>query len=108
MIQKWDLRAPMKKSELTENPLPYKNSYSFHMVVNRNKDEKKRWKPAFLESFFRFPYSKLDNDIKCLGGGIGRRKGLKIPWGLSPYEFDSRPRHQCLQADERVASAPLM
>ena len=28
-----------------------------------------------------------------LGGGIGRRKGLKIPWGLSPCEFDSRPRH---------------
>ena len=32
--------------------------------------------------------------IKCLGGGIGRRKGLKIPRGLSLYEFDSRPRHQ--------------
>ena len=30
----------------------------------------------------------------CLGGGIGRRKGLKIPWGLSPWEFDSPPRHQ--------------
>ena len=30
----------------------------------------------------------------CLGGGIGRRKGLKIPRSLAPYEFDSRPRHQ--------------
>ncbi len=29
----------------------------------------------------------------CLGGGIGRRKGLKIPRCLAPYRFDSGPRH---------------
>ena len=31
---------------------------------------------------------------KRLGGGIGRRKGLKIPRCLALCEFDSRPRHQ--------------
>ena len=28
-----------------------------------------------------------------LGGGIGRRKGLKIPWDIVPCRFDSGPRH---------------
>ena len=28
-----------------------------------------------------------------LGGGKGRRKGLKIPRGFSQCGFDSRPRH---------------
>ncbi len=27
------------------------------------------------------------------GGGIGRRRGLKILWGKSPCGFESRPRH---------------
>ena len=31
---------------------------------------------------------------RCLGGGTGRRKGLKIPRALCLYEFDSRPGHQ--------------
>jgi hypothetical protein len=31
--------------------------------------------------------------IGCLGGGTGRRKGLKIPRALCLYEFDSRPGH---------------
>ena len=32
-------------------------------------------------------------DRFCLGGGTGRRKGLKIPRHSLLYEFDSRPRH---------------
>ena len=27
-------------------------------------------------------------------GGIGRHEGLKIPWPLRPYGFDSRSGHQ--------------
>jgi hypothetical protein len=34
------------------------------------------------------------SSILCLGGGTGRRKGLKIPWDHVPCGFDSRPRHQ--------------
>jgi UDPglucose 6-dehydrogenase len=33
----------------------------------------------------------------CLGGGTGRHKGLKIPWGLAPCGFESRPRHYLAQ-----------
>ncbi len=36
----------------------------------------------------------------CLGGGIGRHKGLKIPWRLSPCGFDSRPRHHSIEDDK--------
>ena len=32
--------------------------------------------------------------IGCLDGGIGRRKGLKIPWDMFPWGFDSPSRHQ--------------
>ncbi len=36
----------------------------------------------------------------CLGGGIGRRKGLKIPRSIALYEFNSRPRyHSFSKAD---------
>ena len=30
--------------------------------------------------------------ISSLGGGIGRREGLKIPWPNRPCRFDSGPR----------------
>ncbi len=32
--------------------------------------------------------------VLCLDGGIGRRKGLKIPWDTFPWGFDSPSRHQ--------------
>ena len=32
--------------------------------------------------------------IKCRSGGIGRRKGLKIPRSTRPYRFKSGLRHQ--------------
>jgi hypothetical protein len=32
--------------------------------------------------------------VLCLGGGTGRRKGLKIPYSLWVCGFDSRPRYQ--------------
>jgi hypothetical protein len=35
-----------------------------------------------------------DDCALCLGGGIGRRKGLKIPRNLVLCRFDSGPRHQ--------------
>ncbi len=43
-----------------------------------------------------------------LGGGIGRRKGLKIPRGLSLYEFDSRPRHQMKTRGYGFYAEPLV
>jgi hypothetical protein len=48
-----------------------------------------------MGSFFQLGAPTVDVKYRvCLGGGIGRRKGLKIPRGLTLYEFDSRPRHQ--------------
>lgn len=48
-----------------------------------------------LESNFAFVVENyFSHEAKGLGGGIGRHKGLKIPWSLAPCEFDSRPRHQ--------------
>ncbi len=38
--------------------------------------------------FFYYPAS-----IKGPGGGIGRHKGLKIPWTFGPCGFNSRPGH---------------
>ena len=48
---------------------------------------------AFLPAIF---YSHNTYWKKCLGGGTGRRKGLKIPRALCLYEFDSRPGHQVI------------
>jgi hypothetical protein len=36
----------------------------------------------------------LLRNYQCRSGGIGRRKGLKIPWAFGPCGFDSRLRHQ--------------
>ena len=36
----------------------------------------------------------IKNFAHSLGGGIGRRKGLKIPYRYAVCEFDPRPRHQ--------------
>lgn len=46
-------------------------------------------------------FSKLlcPKHYRRLGGGTGRHKGLKIPWGLAPCGFDSRPRHQFTETD---------
>ena len=35
----------------------------------------------------------LLHEYQCRSGGIGRRKGLKIPWAFGPCGFDSRLRH---------------
>ena len=35
----------------------------------------------------------ITNHLVCRGGGIGRRKGLKIPRSSAPCRFDSGPRH---------------
>ena len=43
----------------------------------------------------------------CLGGGMGRRKGLKIPRGLSPCRFESGPRHQRILDTLPAAAVPL-
>ena len=44
-------------------------------------------------------------NTNCLGGGIGRRKGLKIPRGLAPCRFDSGPRHQLNQGFRKKAKS---
>jgi hypothetical protein len=31
--------------------------------------------------------------LRCRDGGIGRHTGLKIPWRLTPWGFDSPSRH---------------
>ena len=51
---------------------------------------------VFLDSDFCNTY-KLHANAICLGGGIGRRKGLKIPRSIGLCGFDSRPRHQRLK-----------
>ena len=51
----------------------------------------------FARSWLADDFPVLIFPLECprgLGGGIGRHKGLKIPWGLPPCGFDSRPRHQ--------------
>ncbi len=42
----------------------------------------------------------------CPGGGTGRRRGLKIPWGNTPCRFDSGPGHQAFP-DISILTGPL-
>ncbi len=42
----------------------------------------------------------------CPGGGIGRRKGLKIPRHIVLYRFDSGSGHQLNQGVRAFSLAP--
>jgi len=59
MIQKWDSGARMKKSELTENHLQYKHSFSLDIVVNRNKCLRKEVEVGVSRVFFHTPVLEI-------------------------------------------------
>ena len=58
-----------------------------------SKKVKVKGKKVRLFSLFLVPYSLFLFPSFCRGGGIGRHKGLKIPWAFCPCRFKSGPRY---------------
>ena len=77
MIGRWSSRGATK----------FLNPESEFRNLNLMSKAKISWKNSMD------PYNR-DHQPSCLGGGIGRRKGLKIPRYLVPCRFESDPRHQ--------------